>query len=81
MIALAYALQLLFRSPLQGNDFSLGQYFDIVGRLDAIDEAMKSVTEEELNDRRTRPDRHRRAGCHIRITAWNNPALVDLVAS
>ena len=43
--------------------------------------AMKSVTEEELNDPRTRPDRHRRAGCHIRITAWNNPALVDLVAS
>src|SRR5207245_8850899 len=38
IIAPAYALQLLFRAAVQGNDLRLGQYFNIVGRLDAIDE-------------------------------------------
>ena len=46
IIAPAYALQLLFRTPVQGNDFRLGQYFDIVGRLDAVDEILRHALGE-----------------------------------
>ncbi len=46
IIAPAYALQLLFRTPVQGNDFRLGQYFDILGRLDAVDEILRHALGE-----------------------------------
>src|ERR1700730_5036170 len=46
IIAPTYALQLFFRTPVQGDNFRLGQYFDYVGRLDAVDEILRHALGE-----------------------------------
>src|ERR1700730_15841444 len=52
IIAPTYALQLFFRTPIQGDNFRLGQYFDYVGRLDAVDEILRHALGETRNRRK-----------------------------
>jgi hypothetical protein len=46
IIAPAHALQLLLPAAVQGNDLGPGQYFDIVDRLDAVDEIFRHALHE-----------------------------------
>ena len=46
VIAPAYAGRLLFRSPIQSDNFGMGQNFDILGRFNAANEILRHALGE-----------------------------------